>query len=78
MNVARPVALAVLALSLAGCADSSKRNFVVASSSNLKFIRSIDIEIEDPSGLCLSNDGQSLWVVCNQSNRIYRIDLDGQ
>lgn len=73
-----PIALASLVLAITGCRDAPDADLVVAASGNLKFIKSVDIDIEDPSGLSLSQDLKSLWVVCNESGQVYRIALDGR
>lgn len=52
-----------------------------ASALDLKFVASKDLcaELpEEPSGLALSHDHNSLWTVSDNSKWVFRIDFDGQ
>jgi len=43
----------------------------------LELINSYDIDVEEPSGLDLSLDNNSLWTVSDKRSKIYQLDLTG-
>lgn len=48
------------------------------SSLKLNLIQSIDLEVPEPSGLTLNDDGTALYTVSDPpDNRVYELDLDG-
>lgn len=44
----------------------------------LKLVTEIKLEIPEPSGLCLGIDKKSLYVVSDENQRLYHIDLNGE
>lgn len=51
---------------------------LVTSSRNLRLIGQYPVAIKEPSGLALSADGKSLWVVSDSNGRVYQTDLKGK
>ncbi len=44
---------------------------------SLQLVSSFPLQISEPSGLSLDFDGQALWTVSDQTNRVFKIDLQG-
>ena len=48
------------------------------SAPRLNLLVSYDLSVPEPSGLSLGAKGQSLWMVSDQTNRVYHLDLTGK
>lgn len=48
------------------------------SAPRLNLLASYSISVPEPSGLSMGANGQSLWTVSDQTNRVYHIDLTGR
>lgn len=61
---------------LAGCDRNASSP---PGGSRLELVRSLDLEVPEPSDLCLDRDGFHGWTVSDQTGRIYRLRLsDGR
>jgi uncharacterized protein YjiK len=69
------VAGGVLVCGLVSCGE---RAAAVSTSGNLTLAGEFDLEIPEPSGLCLGADGKSLWMVSDDDGCVYRTDLEGK
>lgn len=65
-----------LLIFLVGC-DLREPTAGEQAAPQLKLQGSYPLEVPEPSGLALHPDGQSLWTVSDQTNRVYRINLSG-
>lgn len=45
---------------------------------SLELINKYSIDVEEPSGLDLANDNESLWTVSDKHSKIYQLDLTGK
>lgn len=64
-----------LTLWLTGCDEADLTQ--LSTSQNLRLIGAYPLEVQEPSGLSLSKDKQSLWTVSDSDGHIFQIDLQG-
>jgi len=43
----------------------------------LELVSEVNIQVDEPSGLCFSSDKGSLWTVSDQTRKVYRVDFAG-
>ncbi|MFH1194793.1 MAG: SdiA-regulated domain-containing protein [bacterium] len=68
--------LVVLFLSLSICC--TQKNVKSKNESKLKLISEIKLQIPEPSGLAISDDGKFLWTVSDENNTIYAFSFEGK
>ena len=68
--------LALLSLTFWQVGCDNEQN--VSTSSNLKLVGHYPVALQEPSGLSLSKDNQSLWTVSDKDGQIYQVDLQGE
>ncbi len=61
---------------LSACRDAPPAS--PAHSDNLALVGEYRLAVPEPSGLSLSEDGASLWMVSDEDGKVYRTDLEGR
>jgi len=67
-----------LAVIFVGFSCSLQDSVAPQQGSELKLIAEYDLPVSEPSGLSLNNDNSALWTVSDNTNRVYKISLEGQ
>jgi uncharacterized protein YjiK len=60
------------------CSDSEKKKLEDKTDPRLELVGAYKLNIREPSGLTLSSDGEYLWTVSDESNRLYKITRQGE
>lgn len=64
---------------ISGCADETptETDLQPQEEPGLELISEVNIQVDEPSGLCFSSDMGSLWTVSDQTRKVYKVDFDG-
>jgi len=63
---------------LFGLVSCGEKTFPVSTSGNLELLGQYALDIPEPSGLSLSEDRRSLWMVSDKNGIVYQTDLQGK
>jgi len=69
---------AVLFLTLNTIISCLQKSPTTANIPELKLVSSVKMNVDEPSGLCLSLDAKTLWTVSDRTNRVYKAGFDGK
>jgi uncharacterized protein YjiK len=69
-NILIIIVLTILTVCLPGC--NQKRN------TEAKLLKTIKLDVPEPSGLMFSEDLKSLWTVSDENSTVYNINMDGK
>jgi len=75
----RPLSMGLFLIIVLGCAENTPTEPETPSTNEpkLELISSANVQVDEPSGLCLSLDKKSLWTVSDHTGKIYQIDFNG-
>ncbi|MEN8005764.1 MAG: SdiA-regulated domain-containing protein [Candidatus Krumholzibacteriota bacterium] len=64
---------------ISGCADNTPTETEPPPQEEpeLELISTVNIHVDEPSGLCFSIDKQALWTVSDQTRKVYKVDFGG-
>jgi uncharacterized protein YjiK len=72
-----PVCLSIILVS--ACSDETPTETPppLQEEPGLELISVVDLQVDEPSGLCFAGDMGSLWTVSDQTRKVYRVDFAG-
>lgn len=81
-NVSRFLVFMILCLSsffVSGCAEKTptETDPPPEEGPGLELISTVNIQVDEPSGLCFSIDKEFLWTVSDQTGKVYKVDFNG-
>jgi uncharacterized protein YjiK len=68
------VALLSASAILFSCSNS---NSIEPAQPDLELLSVVSINVSEPSGLCINNDGNALYTVSDSSNKVYKLSMSG-
>src|SRR5690606_32668953 len=72
---ARFFAASVAVAALVSCVEPE---VAVTHGDNLNLLATYELEVQEPSGLSLAEDGASLWINSDEGGMVHRVSLKGE
>jgi len=79
LNIVNILVICFVFLLISNCSEKlpTDSNPPEETGPELKLVSTVNIQVDEPSGLCFSIDKSFLWTVSDHTRKVYKVDYDG-